>query len=300
MKTLKINKYIPKIKADELLADTSTNQILEHLNNISHRGESKLSYKKHITFNSTFSVLLNDNKKHEIKKEIIKGLLSYERAFYINTYIADTKDVVGNKYKIHNILKLIEQDLKFKNKYITYSNQKARTENCNIFTSAQGLLDIIATTADRNNSTQKSIINYMLEVYINILNYYEGTDIINDYIVNKTKIDEETFYTIQKMENMNSIFEVFRDMSNMIEESYVLEKHLKIVLIYFYENIENSSFFKEKIFQFDMQINQYANIKFAIHYRCMQNNKKDINNKDLLNKEFHSLFDSINLNNSLF
>jgi len=291
-KILKLDKYITTKQANEWIANESISDIISLLNNKSKRNDKSKIYRKKITFNSIF-IKLFDNKVEIMN--IIQGLLSYERAYYINTDIATTKQQIGNKYKIYNILKDIEKNLRSKNSYIEYAKTKQRNEYLYLTTKAKNLLDIIDVTAKQNNISQIKFINYMLEVYKNITVYYINVDFMHSWAMNDIIVIKNLWNDLEQIKNnINIIFEIYNDMNNLIKDVEQIEYKLKILLIFYYENIEQTTYWEHKIYAFDIFINSFMNIKLYICKNYISNNN-NINYILLLNNKFKQIFEKLKL-----
>lgn len=291
---MKIDKYITIKQQKEWLKKENFNEVIEHLNNTSKRDEKITTYSKNTSVSKFYDTFFDDKEK----EEIIKSLLGFERAFYINTKISDTKKEIGNKYKIYVLLKEIEQNLRTKNSYFEYSKEKAINKRLYLTSTAQGLFDIIENTSTEQKINQVDFINYLLEVYTNVIVYIEENK-INESKYEYIEIlhDDYTWQRVKEINKINPIFEVYYDMSNMIKESMHLEKHLKPILIYYYEFIKKTIFWEKQIFNFENTLQLFINLElatvnnFIYKYNDKEEKIKLLNRKGLVNPKFIELYE---------
>lgn len=291
--SLKINKPFTNEYKNKLLEQEPT-QISKILNNLSKRENKRKIYKKKITYNSFYDTYFTKSQK----KAVIQGLLSYERAFYINDTLKKAKKEFGNDYKIINMLKEIRNDLLSKNMYKNHSLKKGKSKRLILKSTAQGLFDIIETSAQNENINQVDIINYMFEVFVNILEYYKNNlYVINKYNFNieyKAKLLTNSFFTIQNMPDINSVFEFYRDLMTMHEDVNESESYLQLVQIYYYEHINKSDFSKRQIYLCNNSIDKLKSFKIAMYFKYFVFPEyKNINFRSMLKHHFHKYYDEL-------
>jgi len=286
----KIKKYITDKEKNELLESDNTYQmVIKWLTNIAMRIDVKTKYTKKLTYNSIYNKYFDKNHL----EEIIKGVLAHERSFYLNEEIENVKNKIGKHYKFWNFLNEIKSSLQKQNKYTEYSKIKARSEYFYLHTTADELLDIFDETAKYNKIKKIELANLILEVYVNVLDFYKNDD-FNRYIQNQKFLDESTYNAACSFININALFEVYRDYYNMLNDTNELEVVLKNLYIYFYENIEKNIFWEKMIFNHDIRILQFKTIEYVIIEKYVKDNNKNINYRLLLHEHFHHFFDELN------